>query len=390
MRRFRIFFLGAGFSKPAGLPLGPELWEEVRSRADGRAGRAGRFSKDLDLYLRYLRETGSTVTSAEEVDFEGFLSFLDIEHRLGFAGSDTWSEEGNESQILVKQLIGQILHERTPPADSLPGRYYDFVNQLGPTDWVLTFNYDTLLEQALQHVGKPFRLFPDRYSAVYDSHAEVSDEGKDEVVVLKMHGSIDWFDRTRYEEYDATRKGQGLTSPTEHPVFGPDPRVELEALVEGPRFPDDALQNVFRVVEGLNEIYSRSSFLGGTPVLLNPSKAKAVYADRFRYFWWGIGRAGGMNLGVNVIGYSLPDHDEYAKQALFRVFRNYQDSWWADEFLQGRQKEKVIFVDFLEEGPRRTALRSRYGFLDEDKTQFVWTGFDESAVELIRRGVAAT
>lgn len=390
MRRFRIFITGAGFSKPAGLPLGSELWREVRARAERGTGRAARFAEDLALYLRYLRETGTNVASSEEVDFEAFLAFLDIEHRLGFAGSDTWSDEGNETQIVVKQLIGRILHERTPPADRLPAQYYEFASQLEPGDFVLTFNYDLILERALEHVRKPFRLFPDRYSEVHDSHGVVSDQGRDEVVVLKMHGSIDWFDRTRYAEFDATRKRQGLTTPTEDPVFGPNPGVELVPLTEGPRFPDDALQNVFRVVKGLDEVYSKSSFIGGTPVLLNPSKAKAVYADRFRYYWWGIGRGGGMNLGVSIIGYSLPEHDEYAVQALFRLLRNYQDSWWEEEFFKGQRKEKMIVVDSRSEGPARDELRARYGFLDDDKTEFKWTGFDDEAVALIRRGVAAT
>jgi hypothetical protein len=389
MQRFRVFITGAGFSRPAGLPLGSDLWREVRARAERGTGRAGRFSADLDLYLRYLQETGGYAVSDDQVDFEGFLAFLDIEHRLGFAGSDTWSDDGNETQIIVKQLIGKILHERTPAADKLPVQYYKFAEQLAPGDFVLTFNYDVLLERALAHVGKPFRLFPNRYSEIHDTSTVISDEGSDEVVILKMHGSIDWFDRSRYSEFDATRKAAGLTTPTDDPVFGPNPGIELVPLTEGLRFPDDPLQNVFRIVNGLDVVYSRSSFLGGTPVLLNPSRAKAVYADRFREFWWGIGRTGGLNLGVSIIGYSLPQHDDYAAQALFRIVRNYQDSWWEQEYLEGQRKEKVIFIDARSEVSSRDELRSRYGFLDKEKTEFKWTGFDEEAVELIRRGVSA-
>ncbi|GMV04428.1 MAG: hypothetical protein AMXMBFR53_07080 [Gemmatimonadota bacterium] len=390
MRRFRIFVLGAGFSKPAGLPLGPELWQEIKARASRGAGRASKFDRDLDLYLRYLRDTGRSVGTDDDVDFEGFLGFLDIEHRLGLAGSDTWSEEGNETQIIVKRVIGQIICERTPPAEHLPAPYYAFAEQLKPGDFVLTFNYDNLLERALEHVGQSYRLFPDRYSRLHDYHAEVSDEGRDEVVVLKLHGSIDWFDRSRYDEREAARRKHGLTSPTEDPVFGPNRNLRLVPLTEGPRFPDDELQTVYRVVEGIESVYAGPHFLGGTPVLLSPSTAKAIYADRFRSFWWGMGRGGGMNLGIGIIGYSLPHHDEYAGQALFRLLRNYQDSWWDESFFEGQRKEKVIFIDRRPEGTERDSLRQRFGFLDEEKTAFRWTGFDSEAVEMIRRGVAST
>ena len=103
MPRFRIFLVGAGFSSPAGLPLGPELWREVRARGEGRSGRAERFSSDLDLYLQYREESDGVSLAPNDIDFEEFLAFLDIEHRLGFAGSDTWSSSGNETQVMNKK-----------------------------------------------------------------------------------------------------------------------------------------------------------------------------------------------------------------------------------------------------------------------------------------------
>ncbi len=46
--RFAVFVLGAGFSRSAGLPLAPELWKEVRRRAELMTGRAGQVS-DLSV-----------------------------------------------------------------------------------------------------------------------------------------------------------------------------------------------------------------------------------------------------------------------------------------------------------------------------------------------------
>lgn len=179
MKRSRIFILGAGFSQPAGLPLGPDLWRHIRTAAEGCSSG---FSEDLHLYLTYLRECRGKPLDPDDVDFEDFLAFLDIEHRLGFSGSDA----------------------------------------------------------------------------------------------------------------------------------------------------------------------------------------------------------------VGIIGYSIPEHDEYAQQALFRLLRNYQGSWWQEDILPGRRKEKVILVDRQMDQAGQDLLRRRYGFLEGSKTYYVWSGFDESTVRLIKRGVEAT
>lgn len=390
MPRFRIFILGAGFSRPAGLPLAHELWDEIRSRAEQRSGRAGRFSSDLDLYLQFRRECDGVDLGRGEVDFEDFLAFLDVEHHLGLAGSDTWSSSGNETQVIVKHLIGQILLEQMPAADRLPDLYYGFARQLEPGDYVLTFNYDTILERALNHVEKPYRLFPNRYSEVGDFGGTVSNAGRDEVVVLKLHGSIDWFDRSDYGFLEDLNERRGFPPPSRDPVFSSDSGVELSPLVEGPRPDGDPLQTIYRVIGGLEHVYSKPLFMGGVPFLLTPSKFKAVYADQFKPYWWGLGQAGGYNLGVVVIGYSLPSHDDYAKQALFRLAHNYQESWWEEDFFDERRKEKVIVVDKQEGDAERREFMSRYGFLDSAKTEFVWEGFNRSAVDLIREGAPAT
>ena len=39
------------------------------------------------------------------------MAFLDVEHYLGLRkGRTTWSTDGNEGQVVVKTLIGEILN----------------------------------------------------------------------------------------------------------------------------------------------------------------------------------------------------------------------------------------------------------------------------------------
>ena len=361
-----------------------ELWPEIRARARGLEGRAGHFESDLKKYVEFRRACDNIDLDVEDVDFEEFMAFLDLEHFLGLRGSDTWSDDGNESQVVVKTLIAHILTERTPAKDQLPQIYYDFATALEPTDYVLTFNYDILLERALEEVGKPFRLFPDRYEEVRTSHAVVDHE-KEEVVLLKLHGSVDWFDRRRYADLEASFDEHGAKSRPSHPVFGPESEVSTVRLLDGPRFPDDPLRDMHRVLEP-DVLYEKDILFLATPWLMSPSTAKVVYANKLKDFWRGLGRAGGWNLGVVVIGYSLPEHDDYARHALYALIRNYQESWWDQEFLDGLRKQPVLLVDRKLEPEREAAYRKRYGFVIPEKAVYHLTGFDDAAVDLIRNG----
>ena len=51
--RNRVFVLGAGFSRAAGIPLAKELWQEVYRRSRTLTGRAAKFHEDLETYIEY-------------------------------------------------------------------------------------------------------------------------------------------------------------------------------------------------------------------------------------------------------------------------------------------------------------------------------------------------
>ncbi len=188
-RNFGIFILGAGFSAPAGLPLADELWSDILTHARTFQGRAQQFWDDLDYYIDFRRRADGKALNREQVNFEEFLGFLDVEHYLGLRGSDTWSEDGNETQVVIKTQIGKILSRRMPEPGKIPAVYLRFAEKLQPSDLILTFNYDLLLERSLESVGKPYRLFPRRYESVR-KHISTVDYSQDEVVVLKLAKDI--------------------------------------------------------------------------------------------------------------------------------------------------------------------------------------------------------
>ncbi|MBS0410131.1 MAG: SIR2 family protein [Proteobacteria bacterium] len=379
-RKYAIYLLGAGFSVPAGVPAADELWREILARGLAMDGRAGKFRDDLDAYVRYRRLCDGVELTYESINLEELMGFLDIEHHLGLRGKDTWSDAGNEGQIVIKTLIGQILTERTPAAGSVPDLYVEFARKLRPDDYVLTFNYDVLLERALEQAGVPYRLFPNRYKDVSDYSATI-DDSRQEVVVLKVHGSVDWFDRRRYERFRHTYAVQGL-DPDQTPdrIFNPSQGWYLTPVVEGPRHDDDPLVSLYRLRQ-VEAYYWDPDWFLNTPSLISPSTQKLVYSSYVREFWNGLGRAGWGNFRLVVIGYSLPKHDDYARQVLYRVARNYQsDNSDLSDYLK-IERDPLVLVDYRPDAAGLEDLKQRYAFVDWSKAMLHPTGFDLSVVE---------
>lgn len=376
---FRIFVIGAGFSRLAGLPLASELFPLVKAEIERRHGKDTKFQRDLDAYLRYRRIADGTEIPEHSVDLEALLSYLDIEHFLELRGSDTWSQEGNESQLMIRAAIGAVIDAHTPPADQLPTAYYRFAENLSVHDWILTFNYDLLLERALEHIGKPYRLFPHRFSKIGE-HSNTVDSKCEEVVLLKMHGSVDWFHDKQFRELRSSLGPHKPNGAVVHAIFDFPDRYEIAPLTDGPRNADDPLQYLYRI-KNVDHFYRGSRTLEA-PFILSPSHVKFVYAEPLLSFWNGMGRAGGMNLGVNVIGFSLPPHDEYIRIGLYQMIRNYQRYSWDCRWLDTTLKDYVKFVDFRDtEGIAE--YKQRYGFSEPAKSQFLFSGFGDDAIDFL-------
>lgn len=376
---FRIFILGAGFSKPAGLPLASALFREVKRSLEEQHGKDTKFQRDIDNYLVYRKSCDEVQIGESEIDLEALMSFLDIEHFLGLRGSDTWSEEGNESQLMIRKAIGGIIHLNTPSSNNLPEAYYRFAESLSLNDIVITFNYDIILERALEHVGKPYRLFPSRYKSIGHYSNEVESERK-EVVVLKLHGSVDWFNNKQFLSMKESLQLQGLTKTNIHSVFDNPTRYKAEPIVQGPRSEDDSLLHIFRIRDA--DKYYREDTGFNAPFILSPSYVKFVYVVPLLDFWRGLGRAGGYNLGVSVIGFSLPKHDDYIRQILYSLISNYQESWWDEKFFDVL-KDDVKFVDLRSDGPETQEYLTRYVFSNRQKSKFWLRGFSEDAVSFL-------
>lgn len=373
--------MGAGFSAAAGLPLADDLWKEVLRRARGLTGRASQFKQDMDDYIEYKKRTEGIRLSYQNVNFEEFLGYLDVEHFLGLRGSETWSEDGNESQVVIKTLIGQILTEKMPKKNAIPNLYLKFVEKLQPWDRIITFNYDVLLERACEVVGKPYRLVPSKYISATKSGGIIDlDSYGEEIIILKLHGSIDWFNRRNFRERqeEARERGHHDFVPSD-PIFNSGGRYKLIPLIHGACPEDDPIREMYRL-DNIEDLYRNPRMFEITPKLITPSTQKIVYANQIHDFWRGKGREGGHGFRMVIIGYSLPSHDSYARQVIYRLVTNYQDIP-ASRVDNRRRKEPLIMVDLCRNSAEKNKLKKNYKFVDWNRTKTFFGGLNEDAIK---------
>jgi hypothetical protein len=150
--------------------------------------------------------------------------------------------------------------------------------------------------------------------------------------------------------------------------------------LEGPRFPEDPLLEEMHRIRNIDRFYDNVPYFRAAPWLLTPSTMKIVYA--LKEFWQGLGRAGGLNLGFAIIGFSLPPHDEYARQTMYRLVQNYQGIYWGEEVI-GSRKEPLVFVDKRSPGAERDDILRRYAFINWDRATPCFDGFTEATLDTL-------
>lgn len=355
----RVFLLGAGFSKPAGLPLANELLDLVREVArdfmrapDG----SSHLETAIERYERYLADT----EPARPFDLEEFGAWLDWEYVLRLRGSDTWSQDGSRASLQLRWAIGRVLHGATPA--TLPEVYLEFARRLTPTDVVLTLNYDTLLERALQQVGVPFRRFPERYESVSEYASVIDSNHQAELRVNKLHGSLDW-----------------IRVPVHNRAS-----VPANPLVAGPRQPDDPLHAIGVIpASHLDDYYaSRANWYQAPPLILAPSTAKPLGGSPLVPLWEGLLQGAHMWGSFAVIGCSLPAGDPYVRQVAHNFAAEIGESLDRNLELPWPQTRMKI-VDYRQDRVGIADLRNRFRFMPPAHTDFVLDGLGLETLDQI-------
>lgn len=195
----RVFILGAGFSKPAGLPLATELTDDLLGEIRQRVGDDHRLLQFAD-HIRQLHQWISRKHSIPLLNIEEFYDYATnyaerfrFEQHLQTVGRDAgetayrqaWDIEAWLSQLDDRLLDVLLRYEQQ--ANLCPIRR--FANILRPSDVIVTFNYDLLVERALAAQDRDWTL-------------AFNDVNGGRIKVLKLHGSVDWVCLPRREHYD--------------------------------------------------------------------------------------------------------------------------------------------------------------------------------------------
>jgi len=371
MYPFRLIILGAGFSKPAGLPLASELMPLILEEAKHRGESFEIVMNDLQQFCRYSQLRLGKEVQPEDVDIEQFMSFLDIEHYLGLKGKDTWSEDGNKSQLILRFCLAKVINDFQQQMTSSDWELYiEFVKRLSPEDRIITFNYDTLLESACEKAGVPYRLCPYRYKTVNrnGNGTLVSDPG--EIIICKVHGSIDWFSRERYDREWTRKHRNPYAVAFPHPVFDHPDIYHPEPLVGNPYPKNDPLTQIYRA-RPVTPLFDDNERVQPNPLIIEPSSAKLIHLKPLADFWYGFNEAGYFNSQLIVIGFSFPQHDDYVMTPFVRAIDSFQQGVHKWEYFE---PTKLKLVDLQLEEQAQEKYKFEHPFIDWEKTDAYWNG----------------
>lgn len=317
-----------------------------------------------------------------DLALESVLSFSHRKHFLKLLGSKEYFSHASRTIAFVRLIIQEILSQ---PVDAgAKGLYEKFCSALIPNDFVLTFNYDTVLEDTLDDLGIPYTLTPEWWLDHEKRHKAKGDQNAEFVNILKLHGSIDWYDRRYYDETRACYESSDFDVPDKDPLFGRNARIPIEPLsrdevVSG--YGDELLSRVFRVPNHREYFPFRSGSYTEVPFLLPPAYDKILGHDPIRELWSNMHRTLDAFSMMIIIGYSMPSYDNYAYEALGRLILDYQAGGDKNYWGQPRIPLQIITMASSEE-----EVLDSIPFLNPEHTQIWTSGFNDDAIKWIDWG----
>lgn len=309
-----VYILGAGFSKNAGMPLLNDFLNEMRSsvnwlkqeqRPEYKATRevllfrksAAGAALRVTMNVENIEDLFSLAAASEQEKLTDDISVA-IAATLEYCR--THSGNANEVQVLAsKESDVNSTWRNLGSADSqhyayqvrLYDLYAGFLNgdlsdpQPYMENTIISFNYDTVLDDALLRIGVPidYGLYAD--SVEYDETWSTAQGQREKIKLLKIHGSVNWFQKEReldtltiYKNYDdGHQQGRvALIPPTWRKDFSRPLRgVWIEAIRAlknatriiflGFSFPDTDVHIKYLLAAGLRENISLRNILCANP-----------------------------------------------------------------------------------------------------------------------------
>ena len=210
------------------------------------------------------------------------------------AGNDGAMKEAGE-KLALKFFLAKAIALNTPPGSELPEHYLSFARSLTPNDIIVTFNWDLLLESAIECVG-----------GEYCYNYEV---GK--IHIVKLHGSINWVNNTPQKMRQ------------DRPDFGYRPLGFTGGMMDNEVFCSNELhraENWHLAMSLVDEVQ---------PMIILPGYGKAFDVRSLSILWYRLEALAIRKGGVSIIGLNV-SHDDFIVESLFRYLLR---STFSDETL---------------------------------------------------------
>jgi hypothetical protein len=309
----RVYLIGAGASVPYGLPTMKTLTWELAQSLD---------ETDSSIFVAAIRDCfGKNLEKPEDSpDFEELLNRLDPLALLyledsGLGGPDSSPRKAAEIALSGLRAFIQnrcsVVATQEGPLDVL-GRSID------KTTLLVSFNWDILLELALLRAGRNYCYLPSKHAG-------------DSVVLLKPHGSINWFallDRELLKISPESNLGVIGDDLNNYLCYLREPLHPVNFSACSP-FVQHALSSVPAIVP---PTASKLLSVGGTP---RDGFVEAGHMRAMKTIWGTIVNAFTEAREIVVIGYSLPGTDAASIEALKHFAASYA----------ARNPKQILIVD---------------------------------------------
>ena len=278
--RLRVFILGAGVSAACGIPVAKDIF---RATMLWSLATSGSDAAEVHKILRYLYP-GFDAKLKNYPNIEDFLNLLEMAKTFNseeFIRSEPYSESRiKRVERVVLKAVTEFLWESMQSKDKLKPLHRFVEKEISPGDVVITFNWDVGFEQSLyMHRKDPsFHYFYSR------------DLDQKQVFLLKPHGSIDWFQKAMLPNQGDGKDYLSLDNHLaifRHFDFTENP--ELTRLL---------------------------------PVIVPPISSKEFKHRALKRTWRSVFRAVSQATQLQIIGYSLPREDQFARFVLRRAVRH--------------------------------------------------------------------
>ena len=338
----KVFVIGAGFSHPAGMPLTNGLLVLIHKKASEKdyynsngkvqMGQAEVLLEKLQYYYPMINISHEKIINGEinQINLEEFLSFVAAESTFLSAG-EKFNEHGSKFLAFMKQWLGEVIYEeQLKTLNEIPEFYENFIKQIKDS-LVITFNWDTLLEN----------LF-DGQNIKYRNQLNLDDDDfkdrKKSIPLLKLHGSIDWFSSINENLSDNNFESLG---------YGFDKIHKYKGNLK-------------------NQYYKYKS-----PWIIIPNYDKLNQLKDYGELWETPGRYFDDKLEIVFIGFSFRKDDFHTRAFMFpKLVRGSRT---------GQFNVKV--VDFAEDEPSKDNIKDK--FIGIENCQFWFNGFNEESLKFI-------